>query len=142
MKQFQISTRNSGRLRTVQVCIHDSLEDMRAAANRLNKRIGSEEKLGSNVHGLCQKYTREKYVNKKWVKLPDAGFIRLYRGALRTGIVTHECTHMAWGIYQEDIQKTIPDMEREERLCYLVGDLSSKLVGKLYHYRMIPEPGK
>ena len=39
---------------------------------------------------------------------------------------------MALAIYQQDIQKTIPDMERQEKLCYLVGHIMQKVVDGLY----------
>ena len=134
MIQFQISTRNSGRLRVVQVCIYDTPQELRAAGDRYSHRVEGpgHEKVGNDVHGLAQAVDREYYDGKRWRKMPDAGFIRLWKGALRTGIITHECTHMAWAIYQQDVQRTIPDMKREETLCYLVGDLSARLVNRLY----------
>lgn len=138
MIQFQISTRNSGRLRTVKVSVYETLEELREAGVRHSKRIGSNETGFDAAYGLAQSVDMvHVYESGRVKRLPFAGHIRLWAGALRTGIITHECTHMAVAIYKQDVAKTIPDMDREERLCYLVGDLSARLVNRLYHYKLI-----
>lgn len=139
MKQFQISTGHT-RYRTVKVCVYDTAERMRKAAIRYSKSIGDAPKIGwDNTHGVCQSFERTgETENGRILRFPEAGFIRLYRDGLTTGIIAHECTHMAWSIYQQDVQKTIPDIDREEILCYLVGDLTSRLVNKLYKYNLFP----
>lgn len=134
-KQFQISTRNSGRYRTIQVCVYESVKEMREAGAEYNS--SSVEEMGK-VWGLCQAYYKERLDGKHWVKSPEAGYIRLVKDACRTGIIAHEATHMAVAIYQQDIQRTIPDMDREERLAYLVGDITSEIVKGLYKYKLIP----
>lgn len=139
MIQFQISTRNTGRLRTVQVCVYDTVEELRQAGVKHAQQFTPDITEGFDAaYGLAQSFDKiHVYQSGKVKRLPPAGFIRLWKGALRTGIITHECTHMAVAIYKQDIAKTIPDMEREEKLCYLVGDLSARLVNRLYHYKLL-----
>lgn len=141
MIQFQISTRNSGRKRTIQVCIYDTVKELREAADKHNKRIGNTETGLDKAHGLCQSLERVfVYDSGRIRRTPTAGFIRLYKPALKTGIIAHEATHMAVAIYKQDVQKTIPDMDREETLCYLVGDITSQIVRGIYKYNLLQEP--
>lgn len=141
VKQFQISTRCSGRLRIIQVCVYDTVEEMRKAGERHSKSIGSGSIGLDKCWGLCQSFDKELiYSDGRVERSPQAGFIRLVKEALKMGIITHEATHMAWGIYRDDVQKTIPDMEREEKLCYLVGDIASQITKRLYKYNLIPDP--
>jgi len=142
MTRFQISTRNSGRLRTVQVCIYDTREALERAGNRYQDKNGYEERVGGAMHGLAQTHWREMQVGKRWVKMPDAGYIRLWKGALRTGIITHECSHVAIAIYEQDVAKTFKHHENNETFCYILGDLAAKLVNGLYRHKLIPEHGK
>jgi hypothetical protein len=67
-----------------------------------------------------------------------AALIRLHREAVGTSVVTHEVAHAASAIYRQDCQ---PDrgpvhdcMDNEEVFCYLVGDLTRRVVDRLYHY--------
>lgn len=139
-KQFQISTRNSGRYRTIQICVYDTVKELREAGLKHSEKYGGASGGMDNVHGLCQSYDKiDVYDSGKVRRKPPAGFIRLYRKGLRTGIIAHEATHMAVAIYKQDVAKTIPDMDREERLCYLVGDITRQIVNKLYKYNLIPE---
>lgn len=135
MIKFQVSTRWSGRLRTIKVEVHDTVQEMRAAGEAYSKRLGLDQDGFVGAHGLAQ--------SADWMsvsaggrvrRLPLAGYIRLYKGALAAGLISHEATHIAWAIYKQDIGKTVPDMAREEKLCYLVGDISAKIVHKLYQY--------
>jgi hypothetical protein len=71
------------------------------------------------------------------IRNPRAAHIRLYDGALSTRIVTHEATHAAMAIYNQDCLTEAPvheSMEREEILAYLVGDLSAAMVSKIYEF--------
>lgn len=133
MKMFRISTRNSGRLRTINVWVYDTVEELRTAGERHSKRIGSNETGFDQAYGLTQSFTGVRvYESGATRRDPRAGHIRLCKQHLLTGIISHESTHMAVAIYREDVGKTIPDMEREEKLCYLVGDICSKIVNRLY----------
>jgi hypothetical protein len=140
-KKFQISTRWTGRIRSIRVYVHDTAKELQEAGDRYNRRIGSESDIGHAV-GLCQAHYREKLIGKDWVKLPDAGVIRLSQGALTTGVITHEAAHMASNIYDQDWREEHgdpwDDIENEEILAYLVGDLTSKLVNGLYRHHLLP----
>lgn len=139
-KRFRISTRNSGRLRTIWVWAYDTVQEMRAAGVAHAAKINSGETGFDKAYGLSQllEYVHLNSSGRATRRYPDAGHIRLCRIGLRMGVITHEATHMAIAIYQQDVQKTIPDMEREEILCYLVGDISSKIVKKLYKLQLLP----
>lgn len=133
--RFQISTRWTGRLRTIQVYVHDTARELRHAGDRYNRSIGSSSYIGHAV-GLCQSSIRERLVDEEWVRLPDAGTIRFTRNSLKTGVISHEATHMASNIYDQDWREehSAPwdDIANEEILAYLVGDITSKIVRKLY----------
>lgn len=47
-------------------------------------------------------------------------------------VVSHEASHAAWFFYREQVQKTVPDMEREEVFCHLVSEITGKMVNGLY----------
>ncbi len=141
VQKFQISTRETGRYRSIQVHVYDNVDDLRAAGERYRAKYGMGGKgTVSKAHGLTFTHEREYvYPSGAVRKHPDAGHIMLYLDGLRVGIISHEATHMAWSIYQQDVQKTIPDMEREEKLCYLVGDITRQIVNKLIRKSLIPE---
>ena len=69
---------------------------------------------------------------------PSAAHIRMVRGHLGTSVVTHEVAHAALGIYRQDCLarrgSVHDDMEQEETVCYLVGDLAARIVNRLYAY--------
>lgn len=140
-QHFQISTRNSGRYRSIQVHVYDSVAELRKAGGRYRTRLGMGSK-GTlrKVHGLTFALELEYvFASGATRRHPAAGHILLYTPGLRIGIISHEATHMAWSIYQQDIQKTIPDLRREEMLCYLVGDITRKIVNKCIQSGRIPE---
>lgn len=70
-------------------------------------------------------------------RLPAVGYMRLCRKAVGVGTISHEAAHIAVAIYRHDVAKTIPDMKREERLCYLVGDITQKIVAGLYRHKVL-----
>jgi hypothetical protein len=140
--RFQISTRWTERKRTIQVYVHDTAQELRDAGDKYNRKVGSDNDIGHAV-GLCQANIREKLVGDEWVALPDAGIIQLTRNALKTGVISHEATHMASNIYDQDWREKHgapwDDIENEEILAYLVGDITSKIVRKLYALELIGE---
>lgn len=139
---FQISTRNSGRLRTVQVRVYDRLSDLRNDGKRWARRVGDISEGIDAAYGLCQTFERVRTSDAGRVthRYPDAGYIRLCRKYLRSGIISHEATHMAVAIYRQDIGKLMPETgtQKNEDLCYLVGDITAKIVDKLYGYKLLP----
>jgi len=146
VRTFRVTTRYSGRKRAVKVKVYDELSALRRAADAWTFRHGLEQPghFGSAM-GVCHAFDS--------VFVPDDGgeeirgeaaaLIRLWRGALGTGVVVHEVTHAASAIYQQDWEPdhgAVSDgMDNEEVLCYLVGDLTRRIVDRLYHYDMYSE---
>lgn len=126
--RFRVSTHASGTLRRVSVQVYEDVEELRAAATRY---IGAEPLYFAESLGVCHAY-REAGTT--------AALIRLWRQRLGTSIIVHEVTHAAMGIYRMD---WLPehgdleaDLENEEALCYLVGNLTARIVDRLHHYGM------
>ena len=134
--KFQISTRWTGRKRTIQVYVYDNVKELRAAAHEYDEYLGNEYTSLDQVHGITSPHQSEKLIGGVWHKTDKAGLIRLYKDGLRTGIISHEATHMACSIYEDDWleKKGLPwgDETNNEVLAYLVGDITSKIVNKLY----------
>jgi len=141
--KFQVSTRWSGRKRTIQVVVHSTAKELREEGDKYNHSIGSKEEVGGEAVGLSQGSYKEKYVDGVWIKLPDAGVIRFVAGRTTTGIIAHESTHMACSIYDndwfEEHGNPFDNMENQEILAYLVGDIASRIVSKLYEYNVIKQ---
>lgn len=120
-----MSTRRSGRKSTVQVRVYDDLSRLRRDAQTWG---------GGNVE-------RAVGVAQDRRVISDGGereffYIRLWRGALGVGVITHEITHIAARIYYNHVAPEHghpdADIDNEETLCHLVGDLAAKIVSKLY----------
>ena len=139
--RFQISTRWTERKRTIQVTIHDTPEELRQAGNAYNKAIGADGNIDQAV-GLCQSHYSEKLKNGEWVLTEAAGVIRLTKDHLTTGVISHEAAHMATNIYHQDWHEQhgdpYDDIDNQEILAYLVGDITSKIVRKLYEKELLP----
>ena len=142
--RFQVSTRNSGRLRTIQVLVYSTVEEMRKAGEgfrQRNERDCAEGGLEGS-HALAQSLQKLRvFKSGRTRRLPTAGYIRFYLSHLPAGTIVHESTHMAIAIYQQDVARTVPDMEREEKLCYLVGDITQRIVDKLYKLKLLKRKG-
>lgn len=131
--QFQVSTHWTGRKRLFTIIVYDTVKELQKAGERHNYQVGISQSGFDNAWGLTQSFDAVNvYESGRVHRKPKAGYIRFVKGHLGSGLIAHECTHAAIAIYKQDIAKTIPDMEREEKLCYLVGDLMSKIVRKLY----------
>lgn len=132
--RFQISTRASGRRRTAQVRVYETAEELRAAGRRYWARA-SPDLVGDvtdGTVGLSQSFERLTYeTDGRVVRHPEVGFIRLCRPHSGGGVIAHECTHMALAIFGQDVSGAIGDMETEEKLCYLVGELVRGVVNGL-----------
>lgn len=123
--RFQISTRRSGEYRTVRVCVYDNLGQLRNHAEAWGRKY-SDAPLGYFDEALGVAHRRN------GTKRTSAGIIRLWRGALGAGLIAHEVTHLALGIYQHDCNKSLHKIENEEILCYLIGELNAKLCAALW----------
>lgn len=142
MVEFQVSTRWTGTKRVVKVRVYDDVESLRRDADRWSKQRGGDRD-NENVHGLCHKFERTRvWEDGSEESDPYVAYIRLYKDGCRTGLVSHECTHAAVWIYQlgndMKMDPMVDDIDKEEELCYLVGDLTSKVVNKLYEHGVLP----
>ncbi len=142
---FRVSTRFSGRRRTVTVKVYDDLEAMRAAAAAYARRTGNSEAGNfGDAHGITHAFQTLSIGPDGEVtdQGQAAALIRLWRQRLGTGVVTHEAAHAAAAIYEQDWlaeHGSIHDgIDNEEVYCYLLGDLASRIVKRLYHYGMYP----
>ncbi|MET9517402.1 hypothetical protein [Streptomyces sp. NPDC002994] len=113
------------------VQVYEDLVELRSAATR---HIAAEPGYFAEALGVCHAYTSPG---------PTMALIRLWRQRLGTSVIVHEVTHAAMGIYRMD---WLPEhggpedaLENEEVLCYLVGDLTRRVVDRLHHYGMYKE---
>lgn len=109
---------------------------MRNSAHRYSSRIKNES--GTEIDkcdAITHKYARYKGPTYDEV-MPKVGIIRFHRKSLGSEIISHESTHMAWWIYSLDHEfaygSPSASIDSEEVLCYLVGDITRKIVNKLY----------
>lgn len=135
MKKFQISTRRTGKKRQINVIVYDDVKRMREHATLWTKRVQGKADDFSDCEGVTH---REEWIDVKTDEsMPYCGTIRLHKGRLGVGIVAHEVTHAALWIYELDIERNgvnTVDIGKEEIFCYIVSDLNTKLVNKLYDY--------
>lgn len=139
LKSFRVSTRHSGSRRFVRVSVYSDVDSMRAAALRHSRREGwIKDDEYSGAHGVTHIHDVRFYgPGGEETRSPVAAHIRVYDGALGTGVVTHEIAHAALAIFNQDCLEdgaVHEGMEREEILCYLIGDLSSRIVNKIYEF--------
>lgn len=140
---FRVTTRHSGRRRAVTVKVYDDLDAMRAAADAYAARNGTSPPGNfGDAHGITHAFQAMTIGAGGEItdRSESAALIRLWRRRLGTGVVTHEVAHAAAAIYEQD---WLPEhgpvhdsLANEEVLCYLVGDLASRIVKRLYHYDM------
>jgi hypothetical protein len=140
---FRVTTRHSGRKRAVTVKVYDTVEELRAAAEAFTRRRGAEQ-TGEfdRAWGVTHSFDSVMFNEQGEVERQGeaAALIRLWRQRLGTSVVTHEVCHAASGIYRSDCHDehgpVHDDMDNEEIYCYLVGDLTARIVNRLYHYGM------
>jgi hypothetical protein len=129
--KFRVTTRAAGSRRGLAVQVYEDLADLRDAATRY---IGADPSHFAEALGVCHAYREPG---------PTAALIRLWRHRLDTSVVVHEITHAAMGIYRMDWLPKYgapeDDMENEETLCYLVGELTRGVVDRLHEYGMYKE---
>lgn len=141
MVKFQISTRWTERKRIIQVYVYDTVKELREAATKYDEWVGNAYTSFNNTHAITTSFQTEKIINGEWQKTPKAGLIRFYKGGLWAGVISHEATHMAVSIYGDDwLEKhgePYEDMDNQEILAYLVGDITSKIVSKCYEKNLL-----
>lgn len=143
MREFQISTKHTGPKRVIKVMVYESRARLQRAARKRDGfyRDVSERSWYDKTAALtnCLSLAEIKPDGTVVAAKPYIT-IRLAQDALGerpTEIIAHEATHAAVYLYQHDVQKTIPNLEKEEILCYLVGDITRKVVNKLYEHSVL-----
>jgi hypothetical protein len=144
---FRVSTRISGRRRTVTVTVYDDVDQLRAAGrayvrrHRTNQDDHFARALGITHTSETISFDGEGAPRRRGTA---AGIVRLARPHLGTSVVVHEAVHAACGIYRQDHQAghghAEDDMDNEEVLAHLVGDLTRRIVDRLYHYGAYARP--
>jgi hypothetical protein len=147
MIEFQISTKHTGEYRRIKVMVYDTIAQLKRATRKRDGFYGwvqdpqwyDQMAATTNAHSLVKVGDDPK--NPDEPSIPYIT-IRLSRDKLRqypTEIVAHESTHAALYLYKHDCQDDVEgdqillhDLEKEETLCYLVGEISRKVVNKLY----------
>ena len=144
--RFRVRTKWSGISREVTVRVYDNVEDLRDDAFRFAVRGDGEAKgrgpeaADSDMVGVFQGLFGISYVSGKEEKQSNVGIIRLWKGRLGTGVISHEVTHAALAIYEADVMDKNPhncpweSMENEEIMCHLVGSLMAKVTNGLYNH--------
>lgn len=132
---FQITTDRSGRKRTFKVIVYDKPSSLQKAARRYSK----DGDTYSETLGLVHKRERILVDGEVEYSHNKIGIIRLVKGYLKTGILVHECGHAAMWVFDCDSNEKLPtdNIEVEEMFCHVLGDLTSKLVRKLYAKNLI-----
>lgn len=134
-----MSTRHSGLRRIVRVTVYPDADSMRRAARRYNEPWMDSAPQFTKALGICHAVDiRQIGADGSEKRSPVAAHIRLCEQAIGTGVVTHEVTHAAMAIYNQDCLErdgTVhEDLPQEETLCYLVGDLTARIVNKMYEF--------
>lgn len=154
MREFQISTRHTGERRVIKVMVYDTVEQLKRATRKRDGFYGFVqepqwyEQMAATTNSLSLVRVGADAADKDEPSKPYIT-IRLSRDKLHefpTEIITHESTHAALYLYHHDIghdvpgredEIILPDLEKQEILCYLVGEISRKVVNKLYEYEVL-----
>jgi hypothetical protein len=137
-ESFTVSTRWSGRRRTVRVVVYDDIADLRRAAVRHRHRVEGvlEPDHFAEALAVAHSYEWVRGDDDGEVRTPIAGTIRYWRQRLGTSVVVHEVVHIAVGIYRQDWAPehgaVDDDIGNEEVFCHLVDDLTRRIVDRLY----------
>lgn len=139
-KTFTISTRHTGRRRRITIKVYDDLGDLRQAAEHWHRQIGDDQ-TGQYDNASAVTHTYESILigtSGEEERGEAAGIMRLWRERIGSSVISHESVHAASGIYRQDHEPdhgpVHADIDNEEVFAYLVGDITARIVGRLYHY--------
>lgn len=148
MIEFQVSTRHTGPKRRIKTFIYPSIEGLSRATRKRDGFYGmvqDEEGYYTRMSAITQ------YIDAAHIpgdqEPDDADFkpfitMRFARDRLLerpTEIIAHESTHAALFILRHDQPEAalFDDIEAQEKLCYLTGDITRKVVNKMYEKRIL-----
>ncbi|MDR6794383.1 hypothetical protein J2X12_002880 [Pseudarthrobacter oxydans] len=134
--RFQVATRATGFRRVVQVHVYEDLDELRAAT----QRQWTTSEGHSDAAATCTSFD-------SLLPAPEhshtVAVIRLWTGQLTTRTVAHEVTHAAMHIYFLDRLRQYAQARRHlhignEEIAYMVGDMSSDVIERLYRLGLLP----
>lgn len=139
LADFTITVHEARKPMAVRIKVHESTAALRMASAKYNQRTELERGADfSETLGICHRF--------HMMNDPLVAIVRLAPPELGVGIVTHELTHVA--VWMWEIQnkfKHIPLVcQDDEWFCWLVGELASKTVDKMYEkgiYPLVRMPG-
>lgn len=142
-RSFRIATEPAGPGRGTwwHVRIYETDLELQDAAHRYATANGAwPDRAGwAGVGGCCQTALWREQSSGTWKQILPAnkllGVIRLSREHLTVEVCTHEALHAALAAYRmlvkRDVRLGVGTDDREERLCYIAGELTDQLLGTL-----------
>lgn len=139
MRSFTIATDRIGPRRWCWVRVHDTVEQLRTAAQRLNPRV-AHDRNGDGWQGCYGVFQPSPSWHNDagetwWHPNGYAGTIRVAKGHVTAEIVAHELVHAATQIYRMNVRRRVQlgteTGQREEDLAYIYGELSAALYDHL-----------
>lgn len=139
MIEFQVSTKHAGDRQRIKVMVYDTVEQLRRACRKRDGFYGVVQATDGwydQMVATTNSIEAYDYADGQESNVRQHITIRFARDRLKhygpTEIIVHESTHAAIRIYRTAVNKPLDEIENEETLCYLVGDISRKVVNKLY----------
>jgi len=147
MIEFQVSTRHTGPSRRIKVFTYPDINGLSQATRKRDGYYGlvqNEEGYYTRMSAITQ-YIDAAHVThddpaedefKPFITMRFAKDRLLHRP---TEIIAHESTHAALFILRHDAPEAalFEDIEAQEKLCYLTGDITRKVVNKMYEKKIL-----
>ena len=143
MIEFQVSTRHTGPSRRIKVFTYPDIKGLSQATRKRDGFYGlvqDEEGYYTRMSAITQYIDAAHIPNDR--EPEDHEFkpfitMRFAKDRLLdrpTEIIAHESTHAALFILRHDAPEValFEDIEAQEKLCYLTGDITRKVVNKFY----------
>jgi hypothetical protein len=133
--KFRITAERRLTPSNITVIVYDTKKAMMTACRAYDERWGIKQKASWYAAGLAVTSSTDSYhVSKAGNRVFEPKkhiIIRFWKRHLGTEVVSHEAAHAAVRIYKGRRQQ-LRSIDHEEDLCYLVGEISRKIVNKLY----------
>lgn len=96
---------------------------------------------GNSFEAICEGYTRQTLMGKRWHCHDDICTLRFHLGSLKIGIITHEAVHAALRWYEAAYRKktlrlssqTHDVADAEENLAWVVGHIVIEIIAGTKH---------